>query len=122
MRTLTQILLLILVSSALYSQDLKGQWNGTLDARIAQYRLVFHVINKDTLYMATMDSPDQHVSDIVVTTTDFNYPTVKFEISTIGAVYEGTMLDNRITGKWMQSGQSFPLVLLKTEHQPNKSK
>jgi hypothetical protein len=66
-----------------------------------------------------MDSPDQNVNDIVVTATNFNYPNVRFEILTIGAVYEGVMSDNRITGKWIQSGQTFPMILLKAENEFN---
>jgi hypothetical protein len=118
-KTLIQILILILMSSALYSQDLKGQWKGTLNVQNNRYRLIFHVTKNDTLYKATLDSPDQIVNDIVVTTTNFNYPALRFDISIIGAVYEGTMSDNRITGIWMQSGQTFPLILLKPNSGPN---
>jgi len=67
-----------------------------------------------------MDSPDQNVSGIPVTTVNFNYPDIKFEISNLGVIYEGTLSDNRITGKWKQSGQTFSLALSKTEALPGK--
>src|SRR5688572_29617774 len=118
MKTLAQLIFLMLMSSAFYSEDLKGDWNGTLDVPGAQLRIVFHVIKTDSGYKTTMDSPDQNVSGIPVTTTDFSYPNVKFQISNLGVVYEGTVSDNRITGKWMQSGQTFPFVLSKTEDLP----
>ena len=115
MKTLAQTILLILMSSALYSQDLAGQWKGTLNVQGNQLRIVFHVNKTNSQYEATMDSPDQNASSTKVTNTNFSYPNVKFEISEIGAVYEGTMSDAGITGKWVQSGTALFLVLLKVE-------
>ena len=117
MKILAPVIYVLLMSSALCSQDLKGQWNGTLHVQGTQFRIVFHVTKADNHYKATMDSPDQYVSGLPVITTSFSYPDVKFEIPTIGLVYEGTLSDDSITGKWMQAGQSFPLVLEKTENQ-----
>jgi uncharacterized protein len=122
MKTLVQMLFLVLMSAAFYDEDLAGDWNGTLNVPGAQLRLVFHVTKTDNGYKTSMDSPDQNVSGIPVTTTDFTYPNVKFQISNLGVVYEGTLSNNRITGKWMQSGQTFPLVLSKTEALPKETK
>lgn len=122
MTTLIQsIMLIFLMSSTVHSQDLKGQWDGTLNVQGTQLRIVFHAIKTDSQYNATMDSPDQHVSGVPVTATNFSYPDVRFEISNIGLVYEGTMSDNRITGKWLQASQSFSLVLSKKEDLPRKT-
>jgi uncharacterized protein len=121
MKTLALTIFLILMSPALYSQDLTGQWNGTLNVQGTQLRIVFHVNKTNNQYEATLDSPDQNVSGIKVTTTNFSYPSVKFEISGIKAVYEGTMSDKSITGKWMQSGQTFLLILSKTEDPPKEN-
>ena len=55
-----------------------------------------------------------------VTTTAFSYPNVKFEIAGIGAVYEGTMSDKGITGKWVQSGTALFLVLVKSEEEKKR--
>jgi len=115
MKLLAVTTLLILMSPALYSQDLTGQWSGTLNVQGTQLRLIFHVLKTDTLFKATMDSPDQKANGSPVTTVNFNYPNLKFKISNLGAVYEGTMSGNRIAGKWMQSGQTFLLDLSKTE-------
>jgi uncharacterized protein len=108
----------LLLPFAMEGQDLKGQWNGALQVQGTELRLVFHITMKDSLYSATLDSPDQHASGIKVTAVDFNYPNVKVEISTLGVVYEGTLSGNRITGVWRQSGQTFPLVFIKEEDQP----
>jgi uncharacterized protein len=114
MKTLVQVIFLVLMSTILYGQELSGQWNGTLHVQGNDFRIVFHLVKTDNQYSATMDSPDQDTSGIPVTSVNFSSPNVKLEISGIGMVYEGTMSNNRITGKWMQAGQSFPLVLLKT--------
>ena len=115
MKTFAQIIILVLMSSALYGQDLAGQWKGTLNVQGTQLRIVFHVNKTNSQYEATMDSPDQNTTSTKVTNTNFSYPNVKFEISEIGAVYEGTMSEMGITGKWVQSGTSLFLVLLKGE-------
>jgi uncharacterized protein len=114
MKTFAQTVFLILNSFVLYGQDLKGQWNGTLNVQGNEFRIVFNIAKNDAQYTATMDSPDQNTSGIPVTTVNFNSPNVKFEISTLGMVYEGILSDNKITGKWMQAGQSFPLALIKS--------
>ncbi|MBI1769941.1 MAG: hypothetical protein HYR67_16365 [Bacteroidetes bacterium] len=116
MKTLAQMIVLILMSSTLYGQDIKGQWNGVINIQGSDYRIVFHISKTDKQYKATLDSPDQNATGIPVTTVSLNNPNVKFEISNIGMVYEGILSDNSITGKWTQAGQAFPLVLLKTEN------
>lgn len=110
MKTLTALFFLIMVSLLLKGQQLEGEWQGTLNGGGSQLRLVFHISKTNDGYESTMDSPDQNVSDIRVTMTSF-YPKVKFEMSTIGALFEGEITTNEITGKWMQSGQSLLLVL-----------
>lgn len=111
MKTLTALFFLIMVSLLLKGQQLEGGWQGTLNGGGSQLRLVFHITRTNDGYESTVDSPDQNVSDIRVTMTSFNYPKVKFEMSTIGALFEGEITTNEIAGKWMQSGQSLLLVL-----------
>ena len=113
MKKLAHVIFLIILSSTLYSQDLAGQWNGTLHVQGNEFRIVFHIVKTDNQYTATMDSLDQNTSGIPVSVVNFDPPNVKLEITGIGMVYEGTLSDNKITGKWMQAGQSFPLVLIK---------
>lgn len=122
MKILAQTIFLTLMSCTLNGQDLAGQWNGTLNVQGTQLRIVFRVDKTSDQYDATLDSPDQNASGVKVTTTNFSYPDVKFEISSIGAVYEGTMSDKGITGKWVQSGTSLFLALLKNEDSGNKEK
>jgi hypothetical protein len=121
MKTLITILF-ILTSCAAYSQDLAGQWNGTLQVQGNELKVVFHVTKNNDRYEATFDSPSQNARGIQVTTTAFSYPAVHFEISGIGAAYEGVMTDKSITGKWVQAGTALFLILLKNEDPSQQNK
>jgi hypothetical protein len=122
MKTITQTILLMLMTAASYGQDLTGHWNGALNVQGTQLRVIIHVTKSANQYEATLDSPDQNVSGIKVTTANFSYPNVKFEISNMGVVYEGVMSDQGITGKWSQSGTSLFLVLSKPEDPSTENK
>jgi len=108
------IITLVSLSQSLYAQDLNGQWSGSLQTPAATYRLVLHIRENGTIYEATLDSPDQNATGIPVTVTR-NRADIKLDIPRIGALYEGLASDNRISGKWIQSGMTFPLILQKTE-------
>jgi uncharacterized protein len=118
MKTFAQTIFFILTWCTLYSQDLPGEWSGTLNTSGKQIRVVFHVNKNDTHYEAKMDSPSQNVSGISVATTNFDYP----KIPILGAVYEGIMSDNGITGKWLQAGTALFLALSKGEDSTIKDK
>ena len=122
MKTLMQTVVLMLMTSIMYGQELEGQWSGALSVQGNQLRIVFHVTKINNRYEATLDSPDQNASGIKVTAANFTYPNVKFEISGLGTVYEGTMSNKSITGKWVQSGTALFLVLTKDEEYLDKKK
>jgi hypothetical protein len=122
MKTLAQTIFLMLMTAALYGQDLTGQWNGALDVQGTKLRVNIHVTKSADRYEATLDSPDQNVSGIRVTTASLNYPNVKFEIANMGVIYEGIMADKGITGKWSQSGTGLFLFLSKAEDPSNENK
>lgn len=102
-----------LLSSVLHDPDITGTWSGALEVQGTQLNVVFHVKKVNDRYETTMDSPDQNATGLRVTATRFNHPNVRFDISAAGAVYEGVMSDQKITGKWVQSGTALFLVLSK---------
>lgn len=122
MKTLLKTIFLIFMSNMVYSQDITGLWSGALSVQGSQLRIVFHVSKSNDQYEVTMDSPDQRVDGIHVSATHFSYPNVQFEISVMGAVFEGTLSDKIITGKWVQSGTSLFLALSKSEEPAKESK
>ncbi len=93
-------------------QKVKGDWQGVLDAGAAKLRLVLHLtINDDNSLRGTMDSPDQGAAGLKIDTVTLEGQTLKFEMKALGASYEGTLNSegNEITGKFTQSGVTFPL-------------
>jgi pimeloyl-ACP methyl ester carboxylesterase len=103
--------IIMLASLNSWGQDMTGQWNGVLKVQGTQLRLVFHITETG----ATMDSPDQGVTGISVTTATFNNPVLKITIADAGIEYEGTLgEDGVVTGTFKQMGQSFPLNLSRT--------
>ena len=100
----------ILSSFLMMGQEITGQWNGVLKVPGMQLRVVFNISKTEKGYSSTMDSPDQGVKGIPVTTTSFENSVLKLEIPNALIVYEGTLdKDNIIVGNFVQRGQTFPL-------------
>ena len=105
----------LLLAFSAWSQDIKGSWNGLLDVSIIKLRLVFHIEEKDGVYSATMDSPDQGAKGLPVTSVTFKNPHLQINIADVGANYEGVLQNDTIRGNFMQMGQVFPLVFTRNE-------
>lgn len=93
--------------------DIDGPWIGTIDTGTIKLRLVLRLVNTDEGLKATLDSPDQGVSGIPASAVKRDGASLKFEVDTIGAVFEGTIAGDlaSIDGKWKQSGGTMPLLL-----------
>ncbi len=112
-RTRFVALVLALICSSVFAQDaatLKGDWSGVLDAGASKLKLILHFTPAaDGKWRGTMDSPDQAANGIKIDATTVEGQTLKFVIHLIGASYEGTLNGDEITGKFTQSGMTFPL-------------
>ena len=95
------------------ARKIEGDWEGYLDAGAAKLKLVLHVIRKDSALRATLDSPDQGATGLPVDSITLESGSVVFEMNSLGGRYEGELSkdDSQIEGKWMQGGQTFPLIL-----------
>src|SRR5437016_10420448 len=92
---------------------LEGNWAGSLEAGDAVLHLVLHVSKAaDGSFKATIDSLDQGVYGIEVTALTQKDATLHFNVSSVGASYEGRIAaDHRsIEGDWTQGSASLPLV------------
>ncbi|MDR2057122.1 MAG: alpha/beta fold hydrolase [Dysgonamonadaceae bacterium] len=99
-----------------FAQGFQGLWNGTLNVGGTKLRLVIHIEEKDGTYTATMDSPDQGVKGIPVTSVSFENSVLKFAVVNAGIEYEGELgTDSLISGTLKQMGLSLPLNLSKKE-------
>lgn len=94
-------------------QGLDGNWAGTLDFGTAKLGLLLHVLSRDGGVKAGLDSPDQGVSGIPVTTLTGDGKAVAFGLASIGASFKGTLsADGRsIAGTFTQNGRDTPLTL-----------
>lgn len=99
-----------------------GTWKGTLNQNGLKLKVVLHIIEKDGLLEASMDSPDQNVKDIPVPKININNDSLIFKLSVTSVIYKGSinLKDSVIKGEWNQSGTPFPLDLLKEDEVPSK--
>jgi uncharacterized protein len=91
----------------------EGDWSGTLQAGDAQLHLVLHLLRdaKGELH-GTLDSLDQGVYGMEVSSLFRQEATLSFELSSVGASYQGRIsADHKyITGIWKQSGMGLALI------------
>lgn len=95
------------------SASLEGNWAGSLQAGEAVLHLVLHVSKAaDGSLKATLDSLDQGVYGIEVTSLTQKASTLQFSVSSVGVSYEGKISANyaAIDGVWSQGRVGLPLV------------
>jgi pimeloyl-ACP methyl ester carboxylesterase len=95
------------------SSTLEGHWAGSLQAGEAVLHLVLHVSKaEDGSFKATIDSLDQGVYGIEVTSLTQKDSTLHFNVGSVGASFEGKFAADHasIEGDWTQGSVSLPLV------------
>jgi hypothetical protein len=107
------------------SKGLEGEWNGTLEAGGQKLRLVLKITkgSGDKL-TGTIDSLDQGVNDIPISSVEQKGDQVKLELSGIGASFQGKMNaeSSEISGDWQQGGGSLPLVFRRSSGKDSDDK
>lgn len=111
--------LLILISFSVKPQtensELAGTWQGALKVSGIELRIVFNVTDSAGTLTTTMDSPDQNAFGIEVDSTSFKNDSVFFFLTKINGYYDGVFKKDSINGTWHQAGNSWPLVLKKSQ-------
>ncbi len=121
MKKVAAIICLLLLFANTNAQDITGKWNGMLKVQGMELRLVFHLTKSGDTYSAIMDSPDQGVSGIPMTTATFDNSEIKLTHSAASILYTGKYVsDEKITGTFVQSGQSFPMDLTREALEKSK--
>ncbi len=116
-----------LPGSALYAQDIAGDWQATLHAGPAEFRLNLHILKaRNGGLTATLDSVDQGANGIPVSSIALEASNLKFTVDAVRGAYEGTVNADgtAIAGTWDQ-GQPLPLefhrgIVKLPEHKPGK--
>jgi uncharacterized protein len=99
--------------------DIDGTWMGTLDTGAMHLRVVFHITNTADGLIATMDSPDQNMKGMPVTSVTRSDASLKIEARQIGGEFNGKIAKDlsTIDGTWTQGGSSLPLLLKRVKDQ-----
>jgi uncharacterized protein len=93
--------------------EVAGDWQGTLNTPGGGLRLVVHIGKTDDgHFKASLDSPDQGVKGIPVSTIALTGNKLSFRSAAVGGSYEGTVNQDGATieGTWTQ-GTGLPLNL-----------
>src|SRR5208337_5204738 len=99
--------------SAQTTAPLAGNYTGTLQAGEAQLHLVLHLTKSaDGAYHASLDSLDQGVYATDASSTRVVAATLKLEVASVGAQFEGKISADHqtIDGAWSQGSATLPLV------------
>jgi pimeloyl-ACP methyl ester carboxylesterase len=94
------------------SGALDGDWAGNLQAGEAVIHLVLHIAKtSDGSTKATIDSLDQAVYGIEVTSYSQKFSALHFSVSSVSASFEGKISPDRrlIEGNWTQGSANLPL-------------
>jgi len=100
------------------ASGIEGIWEGKLKIPGVELRIVFKISkNPDGTLTATLDSPDQGVTDIPVEEVIFKDNSLRLEVKSVGGVYEGKVSEDFlvIEGEWKQSGGVFPLTVKRVD-------
>jgi len=98
--------------------SIKGIWQGELKVPGTVLRIVFNISkNPDGTLTATLDSPDQGATDIPIEEVIFKDNTLRLEVKSVGAVFEGKVSEDFlvIEGELKQSGGAFPLTVKRVD-------
>ena len=112
MKKATLIVSLLLITFSAFAQPISGQWHGLLKVPGQQLTIIFNIVENGDGYTSTMDSPDQGVKGIPVSSTSYMDSILTLDIQTANIQYKGTYTGkNGFTGTFTQAGIAFPLTL-----------
>ena len=97
---------------------LDGAWVGTIHLGAVNLRLVLKIKRAGAGWTATVDSVDQHASDIPVETVTLDGDRLALSLPKINGSYEARLDGDRLVGTFKQNGAALPLELEKTAKPP----
>ncbi|MDR2291940.1 MAG: hypothetical protein LBE11_00515, partial [Prevotellaceae bacterium] len=109
------VILLLTTMTTKKTQEITGNWKGTLNVQGVNVELIFHIVENDGTYSATIDVPLQNVSGIAIETTEFVNGELTLSSAQLQLSYKGTFKGETIEGNFEQEGMTLPLTLTKFE-------
>jgi hypothetical protein len=98
--------------------DLPGHWQGTLEVKEASVKLRLGLnIAKlpDGKFSCSMVSLDQGATEVPASAIQYAPPNVRVEWGAIGASFNGTLENGKLTGAFRQAGAALPLVFERSQ-------
>jgi hypothetical protein len=91
--------------------DLQGYWKGTLQLGVNLRMAVKIAEPAEGQFVAELDSLDQGVNNLVVSSVTYDRPNVQMEVGLLGGVFQGKLSNDggKIIGTWTQA--RIPLAL-----------
>lgn len=95
-------------------RGITGTWQGHIIAGSSRIKTILHLEQKEGLYSAAVDSPEQGAMGIPVETVTIEGQSIILELPAVSARYEGRIVSEetgtiKIEGMWIQGGGRFPL-------------
>jgi hypothetical protein len=96
--------LALAVMGVAQGQEVAGDWIGTLETGLGDFRVVLHITKSaEGTLTATMDSPDQGIAGMAVVPITLEGTKLRFTVTEAKGSYEGTVKNaGAITGNWSQ--------------------
>jgi len=94
--------------------ELQGHWSGTLSGGEfgRKLRVVFNIAElPDGSLSATIDSLDQSLFSMPFDTVEYSPPNVRLVWKSAKCVFEGKLLNGKLSGNWIFNNKPEPLVL-----------
>ena len=110
-------LLLAGYSLASLSQNIAGNWEGSLEISGNDIPIVFHISNDSAgNLVATFDSPSQHAYSLSCNEVTVSGDSVILMMRILGGKYAAKLSEDKkqLSGIWFQGGGSLPLIVKKT--------
>lgn len=118
-RTLGLIFLLayVIQGNAQNLSKATGNWSGKLDLPGMELEVIFKISSlSKTEFAAVMDVPAQGAKDVPVSHALVTNDSMVLKVEMVRGNFSGEFVnDSTVEGIWKQSGNEFPLVLLKTD-------
>lgn len=97
------------------SEEILGDWAGTLSIQGQKIPLVIHLKTTDGTLIGTMDSPNQGAFDLPCNQVTYHDAQLSLQLDDLGITYKGSLEQGVINGTFQQNGLELPLTLHATD-------
>ena len=104
-----------------FSQEITGDWNGSLKVMGQELFLTFNLTENEKVYAGTMSVPQQNAYGIPLSKVSFENETLTVELKAAGLSYVGKRNSKgELEGTFSQNGQTFPMILSREKNEATK--